>query len=168
MVKGSRAGRPFVPLTPSVPPPQARRMQRISILAAAMLLPPAAATGADLAVRVEGLRSDTGVVYLCLWSEALTYPDCAKSEPRTRRAIAPDGGAARTVFTGLPAGTYAISVLHDENGNGRMDSSMLGIPREGFGFSKVPRLAAMRAPTFEEASFRVEADGTVTITMIYL
>ena len=31
-----------------------------------------------------------------------------------------------------------------------------------------PRLVALRAPTFEEASFPVEADGTVTITMIYL
>ncbi len=143
-------------------------MQRIAILAAALLLPPAAAGAADLAVRVEGVRNSTGVVYVCLWSEALTYPDCAKSVPRARRAVPPEGGVARTVFEGLPAGTYAISVLHDENGNGLMDSSIFRVPREGFGFSNVPRLPSMRAPTFEEASFRVEADGTVTITMIYL
>ena len=62
----------------------------------------------------------------------------------------------------------AISVLHDENGNGLMDSSMFGVPREGFGISRIPRLVALRAPTFEEASFPVEADGTVTITMIHL
>ena len=49
-----------------------------------------------------------------------------------------------------------------------MDSSMFGVPRAGFGISRIPRLVALRAPTLEEASFPVEADGTVTITMIYL
>lgn len=62
----------------------------------------------------------------------------------------------------------AISVLHDENGNGLMDSSMFGVPRAGFGISRIPRLVALRAPTFEEASFPVEADGTLTLTMIHL
>jgi uncharacterized protein (DUF2141 family) len=137
------------------------------LLAPPLLLAPATARAADLAVTVEGVRNATGVVYVCLWSAALTYPDCAKSVPHARRAIPPEGGTARTVFDGLPPGTYAISVLHDENGNGVMDSSWLGVPREGFGFSRIPRLVAMRAPTFEEASFRVEADGSVTVTMIY-
>lgn len=142
-------------------------MIRLLPLALALLLAPVAARAADLAVTVEGVRNSTGVVYVCLWSEALTYPDCAKSVPRARRAIPPEGGTARTVFDGLAPGVYAISVLHDENGNGVMDTSILGIPREGFGFSNVPRLTAPRAPTFEEASFRLAGDGSLTVTMIY-
>lgn len=35
----------------------------------------------------------------------------------------------------LSAGGYVISMYQDSNGNGRLDSNFLGIPREPFGFS---------------------------------
>jgi len=35
----------------------------------------------------------------------------------------------------LPSGEYVISMYQDSNGNGRLDSNFLGIPREPFGFS---------------------------------
>ena len=38
-------------------------------------------------------------------------------------------------FTDVPPGTYAIALLHDENGNGRADRVLM-VPREGFGFSR--------------------------------
>jgi uncharacterized protein (DUF2141 family) len=138
------------------------------LFAAVLFAAPVAARAADLWVTIDGVRNSVGAVYVCLWTEALTYPDCAKSVPRDRRALSPEGGRARTLFTGLAPGTYAISVMHDENGNGVMDTNFLGFPREGFGFSNVPRLTGMSAPTFEEASFRVDGDATLVVTMIYL
>lgn len=30
----------------------------------------------------------------------------------------------------LPFGSYAIGCVHDENGNGKLDTNLLGIPRE--------------------------------------
>jgi uncharacterized protein (DUF2141 family) len=35
----------------------------------------------------------------------------------------------------LPLGKYGISVLDDENNNAKMDYNLIGIPKEGFGFS---------------------------------
>ncbi len=35
----------------------------------------------------------------------------------------------------LPSGEYVFSMYQDSNGNGRLDSNFLGIPREPFGFS---------------------------------
>jgi len=32
-------------------------------------------------------------------------------------------------------GKYAVSVFHDENSNGKLDTNFLGIPREGVGAS---------------------------------
>jgi uncharacterized protein (DUF2141 family) len=59
-----------------------------------------------------------------------------------------------TVRLDFPYGTYAISVLDDENSNLGMEY-FLGIPREGFGFSCNPRIG-MKTPKFEECSFRVD------------
>mgnify|MGYP001341725204 CR=1 FL=1 len=35
----------------------------------------------------------------------------------------------------LPAGQYAIRMYHDVNGNGEMDTNLMGIPSEPFAFS---------------------------------
>ncbi|AWW28787.1 hypothetical protein DN752_00810 [Echinicola strongylocentroti] len=35
----------------------------------------------------------------------------------------------------LPTGKYMIAVLHDANGNGKLDYSFFGVPKEGYGFS---------------------------------
>ena len=59
-------------------------------------------------------------------------------------------------FTDVEHGRYAIAVLHDENGNGRIDKALM-IPREGFGFSRDPALR-MGPPPFAAAAFEVDAD----------
>ncbi|MFH6983556.1 DUF2141 domain-containing protein [Marinoscillum sp. 108] len=38
-------------------------------------------------------------------------------------------------FEGLPSGEYAISIYHDENGNGQLDANFMGIPTEDYAFS---------------------------------
>jgi len=39
------------------------------------------------------------------------------------------------LFPGVAPGRYAVSVFHDENSNGKMDTNFIGIPREGVGAS---------------------------------
>lgn len=57
-------------------------------------------------------------------------------------------------FDGLSPGYYAVTVLHDENGNSRMDLSFVGAPKEGYGVSN-NRTYAMRAPRWQESRFEV-------------
>jgi len=78
-------------------------------------------------------------------------------------------GAAQVLrFRNVAPGTYAIALLHDENGNGRADRALSMIPREGFGFS---RDAPVRfgPPSFAAAAMEV---GSVavhqTIRMRYM
>jgi uncharacterized protein (DUF2141 family) len=54
----------------------------------------------------------------------------------------------------VPAGRYAISLFHDENGNGRLDKALM-IPSEGYGFSRDAPVV-MGPPSFAEAAFVVE------------
>jgi uncharacterized protein (DUF2141 family) len=102
---------------------------RIPALALLLLaLGGAAPPGADLEVRLEQLRSAKGTLRLCLTRERRHFPDC-KGDPRALKQSAPAaGGAVR--LAGVAPGAYALSVIHDENGNGRLDT-FAGIPQGG-------------------------------------
>lgn len=70
-------------------------------------------------------------------------------------------------FTDVPPGTYAIALLHDENGNGRADRVLM-VPREGFGFSRNAPVR-MGPPSFDSAAFQVGTSAVShTIRMRYL
>ena len=63
---------------------------------------------------------------------------------------------------GLPAGTYAISLFQDENGNGKLDSGAFGIPTEKFGFSNDAE-GMMGPPSYAKCSFIFSGDMTLVI-----
>lgn len=105
----------------------------------------------EVDVRFVGLRSARGVIHACLSRSERHFLHCER-DPAARRASIAAGTDARLVFTGVAPGDYALSVLHDENHNDKIDT-MLGIPREGVGFSGnpvlgfgPPRFAAVRFP----------------------
>jgi len=78
----------------------------------------------------------------------------------TFRSAKPDSDHMIITFEKLPAGKYAVSILHDENENTRMDTNWLGIPKEGSAVSNNVR-PAMRAPRFDEAVFDLQNSGQV-------
>ena len=107
-----------------------------------------------MTVSVTGLRSTKGQVLVCLTTKAKGFPDCSKDPSALRLAI-PAGSAANVQLGHVAAGHYEISLLHDENGNGKVDTFMM-MPKEGFGFS---RDAPVRfgLPSFAQAAFAVGA-----------
>lgn len=123
-----------------------------------------AAEPASLDVAVTGLRSQAGLVRLCLTRDPHYFPDCS-ADPDKHALSVPAGGAAH--FSALASGSYALSVFHDENGNARLDT-FLAIPREGFGFSQNPAVR-FGPPPFSAVRFEVqsgEARQTVRIRYI--
>lgn len=126
---------------------------------------PAAAPGTEVEIRVEGLRSSRGMVRLCLTRDPHHYPDC-DGDPAARRRSVEAGAGTVLRLSGVEPGSYALLVLHDENGNSRVDS-FLGIPKEGVGFSRNPRLF-MGPPSFDAVRFDVGAQPIVqTVRMRY-
>lgn len=105
-----------------------------------------------LEVDVTGLRNAEGWVRVCLMTTARGFPDCTK-DPRARKLNLRADQGRRLVFDGLAPGAYALTLLHDENGNGRMDYG-LGMPREGFAFSN-DAPARLGPAKFEAARFSV-------------
>jgi uncharacterized protein (DUF2141 family) len=72
-------------------------------------------------------------------------------------------------FVELPAGHYAVSFFLDANSNGKLDTNIMGIPKERFGFSNNPRILT-GPPSFGEAEIEVVtgAKNTFELKLIKL
>lgn len=120
---------------------------------------------APLDVDVERLRSERGVLRLCLTADPDNFPACLDDRQAISRSV--PASQSRIRFDALPVGNYAVAVIHDENRNRKLDTFM-GIPKEGFGFSRNPKIG-FGAPRFSAARFRLDGDGSDQhITMRYL
>jgi uncharacterized protein (DUF2141 family) len=119
---------------------------------------------ATLRIRMSGFRSDRGRAMVALFVSPVGFP--AQTGRAFRAAWTPiKNGQAQVALGRLPAATYAVAVLHDENGNGKMDTDWLGRPREGRGASNNAKGAP---PRFEAARFVLSApQREISITLVY-
>lgn len=101
---------------------------------------------------VTGLRNTKGQVLACLTAQPKAFPDCSK-DPAAKTAVVRADASVRINFGGVPAGRYAISLIHDENANRKMDMALM-MPREGYGFSR-DAAVRMGPPKFDKAAFDV-------------
>ena len=129
------------------------------VLCAAALLGPLAADAADLHVAVVDGPAAAATLYVALFDSAEAY---SADKSVASQTLPVRGGGARLAFLGLPPGRYAIKLFADENGNGRLDTNLLGLPTERYGFSNDAR-GNRAAPGFDAAAVALEADTGTTI-----
>jgi uncharacterized protein (DUF2141 family) len=127
----------------------------VFVLAAAAAMLIGAAPVAQLDLSFSQLRSDKGMLRICVTGDPENFPRCVNDRNATRRSI--PAGTTSFHLGGLPRGSYAVAVIHDENGNKKLDT-FAGIPREGFGFSRNPPIR-FGPPRFESARFNIEGDA---------
>lgn len=118
-------------------------------------------------VEITGLRNDKGKLLCALYSSPEGFPkDSEKAIARVSSAIAQEQAVCN--FPGVTPGTYAVSVFHDENSNGKLDTNFMGIPREGVGASNNAR-GHFGPPKFRDASFHFSGSRLdLKITIAYL
>lgn len=115
---------------------------------------------ASLTVSVSGIRNDKGQVFIQLWNAPGGFP---KQAEKAYKYVAIDAnkavnGVITTTFSSPAPGTYAVSILHDENRNGKMDTNAFGIPKEGWAVSNKV-ITHMHAPSYQQASFQLPPSG---------
>ena len=120
-----------------------------------------------LTVKLIGFRSDKGQTCVSVFNNSKGFP--GKYDQAFKILRSPIKGNQATVeFTDLPFGTYAVSVLHDENLNNKMDTNFIGMPKEGMGASNNPRVH-MGPPKFEDAKFDLKSSSkSIEINIKYL
>ncbi len=122
---------------------------------------------ATLTVEVEQLRNAKGWVQFALYNPEGTIPDEHYEHWYKKGTAAITDGKASYTFTGLPPGRYAVNILHDENGNGKIDKGLF-LPKEGIGFSNYSSVGPMNRPNFKKASFEVKGEMRVRVKVVYL
>ncbi len=121
---------------------------------------------ATLTASVTKFKAGKGTFYCSLFTaeDATNFP--GKSAIIGGNFNEPVTGEVMTcTFSNLPAGEYAISVSQDENGNGKLDTSVFGAPTEGYGASR-NNLPATSAPTFADNSVSVAEGATVSLDIV--
>lgn len=113
-------------------------------------LPPTAPQKTSLKIDVQNVRTQTGAVYVAIYRPDNNFPS---GKPLDGKKLPAGTKPVQTTFSVEP-GDYAIAVYHDENGNGKMDKRVFGIPKEPYGFSNNFR-PTMSAPKFSDCKFTI-------------
>lgn len=72
-------------------------------------------------------------------------------------------GACTVELKDIPAAVYAILVIHDTNGNGKLDTNWIGFPDEPVGISNYPEPGR---PVFDKAAVQLEAGGKASVSIV--
>jgi len=116
-----------------------------------------------LTVTVTGLKPLKGDLYISLHNRPEYFQFADSALMKTRIVVNKETDTVS--FDKVPEGRYAIAIYHDENLNGRMDATELGIPKEGYGFSTTNKVAGR--PKFEQAAFNMSRNDTIEVKIVY-
>ena len=119
-----------------------------------------------LEIKFTGVRNSKGLIAIGINTSPEGWPRQPQMDSNWKKVNIVNG-VFTTKVENLAYGTYAISVLDDENSNMEMDMFM-GIPKEGYGFSMNPPFKPS-APKFEECSFLLDKPyKQITIDLRYV
>ena len=133
-----------------------------AILAPAFLLGSGlgSAAAAPLDVAIEGVEARGGTLFVSVQTEAQFMGDDWVAGERVE---GPTDGTLRLTLD-VPPGDYAVTVWHDDDGDGAFSMAPTGMPLDGWAMSGNPR----GMPSFGAAKVEVdEAGGATSMTMTY-
>lgn len=119
----------------------------------------------SLTVNLTGIKQiDGSTLRIAVYNSKDTYFDQDKMFRSVELAV--DSTSVMHIFTNLPEGTYAITIYHDEDGNGKMNRKWYGPPAEGYAFSNNYH-SAVKPASFKDAAFVLDGNKTLDIKMVY-
>ena len=141
------------PLQTSSRQPSRRSALRLAPLVL-MLALPLAASAADLDLKIGPVNLAQGSVRVAVYDSSDNFRKTAVQQ----LAAAATVGTMTIKFSNLKPGDYAVAVYHDVNGNEKLDSNLLGLPKEPYGFSVVTG-TLMGPPGWKDVKFALPESG---------
>ena len=123
-------------------------------------------TANDLNIEIFNMKNYKGQLLIALFNKGDSFP---KPKVVYRKAILKkiDNKIMHYTFKNLPKGDYALTVVHDTNSNGKMDTYFFGMPKEGYGLSNNKK-SKFSPPTFKESKFYFDKTQTMKIKIHYI
>ena len=113
-----------------------------------------------LTVNISGLNSSDGNLLVGIYNKKESF----LKKPVKSNIVKVKNKKALVLFRNLPKGIYAVSFVHDENDNKKMDTNFIGIPKEDYGCSN-NAIGFMGPPKYKDAKFVLEEDKTIEINL---
>ena len=129
------------------------RLSSIALAVAFYASPAFSESPSSVLIEVSGFKNTRGTLNCRLFTKAADFPD---GEGIVTLRVPITGSNTSCSFSNVEPGTYAIAVVHDENGNGKLDKNFVGVPSEGYGVSN-NKTYALSAPKWDESSFALGA-----------
>ncbi|MBT1702074.1 DUF2141 domain-containing protein [Chryseosolibacter indicus] len=116
-----------------------------------------------LEVSIKNIKEPKGTIRVGLFNNEKDF----LKKPVDGKVVDVTSHSVAVMFENLQPGDYAISVIHDKNSNGDLDTNIMGIPKEGFGFGN-DSMGLFGPPSFDKAKVTVK-EGLVKaeITLKY-
>lgn len=111
----------------------------------------------DIVVNVRDIEEIKGELLVGIYDSKRTFRKVKKVYKYVSKKV--ESNEEVVILEDIPAGTYAVVIFQDFNGNKKFDYNFFGIPKEPFGFStnfKVTR----RAPKYKEVTFEHDSSRT--------
>ncbi len=112
----------------------------------------------DISITVSSLKNGSGSVLIYLYQNEAGFPTEPDRALLNAKAVIKENTCSYS-FSDLPFGNYAISIVHDENGNNKLDTNFMGIPKEGIAASK-NATGSFGPPKFKDAVFKHQNNQT--------
>lgn len=122
----------------------------------------------ELAVKIHSLRNGEGFLAVSLFheNEAKSFPDQAEKAVQTFYLPLEGRTEVDLKIENLAAGNYALSLMHDEDGDRKFKTNFLGMPKEGYGFS-LDAPVLFGPPSFKKASFEIPKTQEMKVKVRY-
>jgi uncharacterized protein (DUF2141 family) len=106
-----------------------------------------------LVIELDGLANDKGEVLVGLYNDPKKFPK--ENQALQNLKCKPSKKKCVIKAMKLPYGEYGVAAMHDENKSGNMDYTLIGLPKEIYGFSNNKR-AVFGPPGFEACRFVID------------
>jgi uncharacterized protein (DUF2141 family) len=114
-----------------------------------------------IVIEVSGLQADDGQIGCAIFRKEDGFPD-EIDKAMKQVLVKPKAKKATCRFEGYEPGTYAISVMHDLDMNGELNTSFVGKPKEPWGVSNNAPMQRFGPPLYKDCTFQY-ASGEKTL-----
>jgi len=116
----------------------------------------------NLVINVKNIKKAQGSILVAIYTNQQDY----MKTPAYSQIVPVNDIGELVISSPLPFGTYSITLFHDVNDNRSLDTNLLGIPKEPYGFSNDAK-APFGPPSFNSAiiNFSVTNDR-IEVTLL--